>query len=346
MATAWLATVAAGVMALGLGAATAQAQAQVQPQPPVQQAPPREDFASWLAAVKSDAQAHGISQTTLDTALSDLQPIDRVLELDRKQPEFTLTFEEYLDHVVNPTRVETGRLLLADQKRVLAAVAKRFGVPAPVVVAMWGIESDYGRLTGNFSVVAALATLAYDGRRSQYFRGELMNSLRMIEAGVPAERMRGSWAGAMGQCQFMPSTYLKYARSFEGPGQPDIWGTPPDVFASAANYLSQIGWDGRQRWGRAVMLPEHGIAPALFGLETKLSLKEWKRLGLRLPDGKPLPVSNLQASLVRAETGKGDDVGRGPPYLVYDNFRVLMKWNRSVFFALAAGTLADRLASK
>ncbi len=334
MARAWLGAVIAGVLALIGGTTAASAQ-------------PQQDFATWLAGLRSEALHRGISPATLDTALAGVTPIDRVIELDRRQPEFTMTFEQYLAHVVSPERVESGRQHLVHQKKVLSAVARRYGVPAPVVVAMWGIESDYGRLTGNFGVVPALATLAYDGRRSQYFRGELMDALKMVEAGVPPSRMRGSWAGAMGQCQFMPSTYLKYAKAWTGADQPDIWTTPPDVFASAANYLAGIGWNPKQRWGRAVRLPKHGMASVLFGLETKRSLREWRKLGLRQADGKPLPgPAGMQASLVRAETGKGDDVGHGAPYLVYNNFRVLMRWNRSVFFALAAGTLADRLSNK
>jgi len=309
-------------------------------------AEPQQDFENWLSGFKADALEKGITQTTLDTALADLQPIDRVIELDRRQPEFTMTFPQYLSHVVNPGRIKTGRQHLARQKKLLAEVSKQYGVPAAVVVAMWAIESDFGRLTGGFQVVPALATLAYDGRRSQYFRGELLNALRMVDGGVPAARMRGSWAGAMGQCQFMPSTYLKFAKSWDGKDRPDIWSNEADVFSSAANYLSQIGWNSKQSWGTAVKLPKHGMATALFGLEHKRSLREWNKLGLRRVNGKPLPGGDLQASLIRAETGKGNDIGQGQPYLVFDNFRVFMKWNRSVFFALAAGTLADRLVSK
>lgn len=310
------------------------------------QAQPQQEFPLWLDGLRSEALAQGISQATLDTTLAGLQPIDRVIELDRRQPEFTMSFAGYLSHVVNPGRVKAGRRQLAQHRKLLAEVARRFGVPAPVVVAMWGIESDFGRLSGGFQVVPALATLAYDGRRSQYFRGELMNALKMVDGGVPGSSMRGSWAGAMGQCQFMPSTYLRYARHWSGEGRPNIWTDEADVFASAANYLSQLGWNAGHGWGRAVKLPKHGMASALFGLDRKHSLREWNKLGLRQANGKPLPKSDLEASLIRAETAKGEDAGKGPPYLVYDNFRVVMKWNRSVFFALAAGTLADRLTTK
>jgi membrane-bound lytic murein transglycosylase B len=307
----------------------------------------RPDFATWLSGVKSDAVARGVSQATVEQALADVRPIDRVIELDRRQTEFTLTFDEYLSRVVTPERVSDGRDHLHQRRSILAAVAQRYGVPAPMIVAMWGIESNYGRSTGGFSVVPALATLAYDGRRSQYFRDELINALAIVDRGVPASSLHGSWAGAMGQCQFMPSTYLKYAKGWFNAGRPDIWTFEPDVFASTANYLAQIGWNGKQHWGRAVVLPKKEVDPSLFSLDVKKSLKEWRRLGIRLVGGKTLPArSDIRASLIRAETGKGDDTGHGPPYLVYDNFRVIMKWNRSVFFALAAGTLADKLGSR
>ncbi|PKU23282.1 lytic murein transglycosylase [Telmatospirillum siberiense] len=307
----------------------------------------QEDFSTWLGALRNDVLIRGISQATVDQALKDIQPIDRVLELDRRQPEFSMTFEAYRDRVVTPARVADGQQILRQNKALLAEVSRQFGVPPRVLVAMTGIESNYGRNTGGFSVVPALATLAYDGRRSQYFRTELINALKIIDRGMPAQSMQGSWAGAMGQCQFMPSTYLKYARKWKGEGTPDIWRDQGDVFASAANYLSQIGWKGNETWGRPVLLPKHGIAEALIGLDGRRSLKEWNKLGLRQANGKPLPPrKDIQASLIRAETGKGDDVGKGDLYLVYDNFRVLLKWNRSIFFALAAGTLADRLESK
>jgi membrane-bound lytic murein transglycosylase B len=310
-------------------------------------AEPQQDFLTWLAAFRTEALAQGIGQVTVDQALSDVQPIDRVLELDRKQPEFSMTFDDYLGHVVSQTRVADGRLLLKRHKALLREVSHHFGVPSQVLVAMWGIETSFGHNTGGFSVVPALATLAYDGRRSQYFKTELVNALKIIDQGIPVKSMQGSWAGAMGQCQFMPSTYLKYARKWKGEGTPDIWNDTADVFASAANYLSQIGWKADQTWGRAVRLPKHGIAQPLIGLEAKRSLKEWNKLGLRLANGKPLPArDDIRASLIRAEIGKGANVGSGRPYLVYDNFRVLMAWNRSVFFALAAGTLADRIGSK
>jgi membrane-bound lytic murein transglycosylase B len=310
-------------------------------------AEPEKDFATWLAAFRTEASSKGISQVTLDQSLAGLQPIDRIIELDRRQPEFTMSFDGYMAHVVSPRRIADGRAAYARHRELVRAVAKRIGVPGPVIMAMWGIESDFGHVSGHFSVVPSLATLAYDGRRSQYFRGELLNALKMIDSGVPLSRMEGSWAGAMGQCQFMPSTYLAYARAWSGQGPADIWSNPADVFASTANYLAGIGWQTEQHWGRAVKLPRHGIAPALIGLDKPRSLTAWRKLGLRQLNGKSLPgPGSLRASLIRAETGKEGNADKGPPYLVYDNFRTLMKWNRSVFFAVAAGTLADRIGNR
>lgn len=304
------------------------------------------DFQIWLNEFKAEAIQKGIRPETVDTALAGVQPIDRVLELDRKQPEFSMTFDSYIARVVSPQRIARGRALLAEERPLLDAVAERYGVPAPVIVAMWGIESDFGRITGNFETVHALATLAYDGRRGRYFRGELMNALTMIDRNnLSVVEMTGSWAGAMGQCQFMPSTYLSYAVDWDGDGKADIWTNRADVFASAANYLSRAGWDPAQGWGRRVLPPEHGIAEILIGADQKRAQTEWARLGLRNADGTPLAPGEGDAFLIRAETGKGNDRGAGPLYLVGNNFQVFMRWNKSTFFALAAGSLADAIGT-
>jgi membrane-bound lytic murein transglycosylase B len=310
-------------------------------------APAAEDFPAWLAAFKAEAVAAGLDAALLDDALADLQPIDKVLELDRRQPEFTLSYADYLRLTVSPQRVKDGRLMLAKNRAALHAIAAQEGVPAAQIVAMWGIESDFGRVTGNFPVLAALATLAYDGRRSQYFRGELLKALIMVAHGVPARHMRGSWAGAMGQCQFMPSTYLNFARAAEGDGPADIWDKRPDVWASTAHYLAGLAWQRDQPWGMAVKLPRHGVAAPLFGLDHGRPLADWHRLGLRRADGARLAgPPEMKLALIHADAGKDGSGGSGPVYLVGDNFRALMHWNRSFFFALAAGTLADRIASR
>jgi membrane-bound lytic murein transglycosylase B len=237
--------------------------------------------------------------------------------------------------VLSPTRIERGRELYREHKDLLDRVASDYGVQAPVIVAIWGLESTYGAYHGEFPVIGALATLAYDGRRATFFRRELLRALEILDHGdITAERMTGSWAGAMGQSQFMPSSYRTYAVDYDHDGRRDIWTSLPDVFASIANYLAKAGWDDRRTWGRKVRLPST-IDGDLAGLQMHKSLPEWQELGVRQEDGAALPGVPLTASLLRT------DDGQGPSYLVYDNFRVLMAWNRSTYFALTVGELAD-----
>lgn len=294
-------------------------------------------FAQWLDGLRQEAAAQGIHQATLDSALASIQPIPRVIELDRKQPEFTLTFRQYMDRVVPQARVDKGRAKLAENRALLEKIGAAYGVQPRFIVAFWGIETDFGRQTGGFEVIPALATLAYDGRRSAYFRKELLNALKIVDEGhIKADDMVGSWAGAMGQCQFMPSSFLKFAVDSNGDGRKDIWTTPADVFASAANYLSRSGWKDDQTWGRPVRLPK-GFDPALADLKVRKGLNEWQRLGVRRADGRDLPRRDLPASVVFTE-GPGSAA-----YVVYDNFGAILKWNRSIYFAVAVGSLADRL---
>jgi membrane-bound lytic murein transglycosylase B len=298
------------------------------------------DFATWLAGVRKDALERGIRPAVLDHALSGLSPIPRVLELDHAQPERVLGFVEYLKRVVNPTRVATAQRRLAENRKTLSEIGAKYGVQPRFIVALWGIESDFGQSTGGFSVIGALATLAYDGRRADFFRSELLAALKIIDEGdVTPEAMTGSWAGAMGQSQFMPSSFLTYAVDYHGDGRRDIWTNREDVFASIANYLAKSGWHGDQNWGRAVRLPP-GFDPALVGLTVKKPLAEWRRLGLRRADGGPLPVIGIDASVVLPS---GPD---GPAELVYDNFRTILKWNNSLFFASAVGSLADQVEGR
>ena len=298
------------------------------------------DFPVWLEALRADARTQGIGEATIAAALTDLQPIDRVIELDHRQPEVLLTYKSYLARVVTPQRVANGRAQAAANHALLARVAARYKVPARFVVALWGVETDYGKVTGGFPVIAALATLAWEGRRAQYFRTELLNALRIVDQGhIRPEEMIGSWAGAMGQCQFMPSSFLKFAQDFDGDGRRDIWKSLPDVLASAANYLASEGWDERWGWGRAVRLPAH-FDHAQLGLDKKKTVAEWKALGIRRPDGGPLPDAPIAASVILA------DKTAGPAFMVYDNFRIIMKWNRSTNFALAVGSLADRIGNR
>lgn len=296
-----------------------------------------QDFETFLDGVRTEARERGLKEATIASALGDIQPIKRVVELDRKQPEFTLTLDQYMSSVVSKRRIRKGRARLAEHIELLREVAAKYKVQPRFIVALWGIETDFGRLRGGFPVIASLATLAHDGRRSKYFRKELFNALTIIDQGhITAAAMIGSWAGAMGQNQFMPSSFLRYAVDHDGDGRRDIWTSQKDVFASTANYLSKVGWRGDQTWGRLVRLPPDFDA-TLLGLKIRKGLAEWQSLGVRRHDGTSLPSRNLTSSIVRhGETG--------PAYVVYNNYRAILRWNRAHFFATAVGSLADRIA--
>jgi membrane-bound lytic murein transglycosylase B len=296
------------------------------------------DFATWLAELRREAAGRGVSARVLDAALAGVQPIPRVLELDRNQPERRLTLEQYLERTVSRARIDQGRRLLDEHSATLAAVTQRFGVPGRFVVSLWGMESNFGQNMGSFRVVESLATLAYDGRRAEFFRGELIAALRILEQGhIAPDRMLGSWAGAMGQCQFMPSSFLRYAVDFDGDGRRDIWGTRPDVFGSAANYLAENGWQSAWTWGREVRVPEAVARGPDTGLDAPRPLSAWQGAGVRRTDGGPLPDAPIDAALVMPD-GPG-----GRAVLAYQNYRVIMRWNRSTYFATAVGLLADAI---
>ncbi|MEK9678881.1 MAG: lytic murein transglycosylase [Rhodospirillaceae bacterium] len=295
------------------------------------------DFATWKKALRAEVVGIGLRGETCDKALVNVAPIERVIELDRRQPEFTLTFDQYFSRVVPKRRVLTGRKKLAENIEILTEIGKKYGVQPRFIVAFWGVETDFGRLDGGFSVVAALATLAHDGRRSKFFRGEIIRAIRILDQGhITPERMKGSWAGAMGNFQFMPSSFENFAVDYDGDGKRDIWRNKKDAFASAANYLSKSGWKDDQTWGRRIALPS-GFDQKLIGLKVRKKMSEWQALGVRKVDGTALPKRELTASLVQAK--------RGPVFLVYNNYRVILKWNRSTFFAVAVGTLAERIGS-
>ena len=297
-------------------------------------------FAEWREGVRSEALSLGISAATFDAAFAGVEPIPRVIELDRSQPEVTLTFAQYVERVVPESRVAKGRELLAAHRDILEPIGRKYGVPPRFIVALWGIETNFGQYLGGFSVIAALATLAHDGRRSAYFRQELLHALSILEDGhITPESMMGSWAGAMGQSQFMPSSFVNYAVDYDGDGKRDIWGTQADVFASAANYLAQAGWRTGETWGRRVTLPA-GFDHALAGLKVTKTLAEWQALGLRRADGSDLPQAILSGSVVLPG---GEE---GPAYLVYNNYRTIMRWNRSFYFATSVGLLADGIGRR
>ncbi len=299
----------------------------------------RGDFDTWLAGLKQEAVRRGIRPETVETALAGLQPLPEVIQRDRSQREFTLTFTRYMRGAVTEGRVEKARQLLEENRALLEKVAAQYGVQPRFLVSFWGLESNFGQHTGGYSVVAALATLAHEGRRHDFFRAQLLDALQILDEGhISVSEMTGSWAGAMGQLQFIPSTFVNFAVDYDGDGHRDIWHSLPDIFASAANYLSQEGWKGDRTWGRQVSLPP-GFDYGLASLGERKTLGEWAALGLRREDGGPLPQADgIRASLV-LPAGQ-----RGPAFLVYENFRTILVWNRSILYALSVGHLADRIA--
>jgi membrane-bound lytic murein transglycosylase B len=307
---------------------------------PLAPAAAEESFDAWRARLRAEALHKGVSAATFDNAFKDVAPIADVIEKDRNQPEFTMTYADYMARVVTPARIATARQKLVEQRDLLARISARYDVAPRFIVALWGIESNFGTRAGTYPVIGALATLAYDGRRSAYFRQELIAALRIVEAGhVAADRMTGSWAGAMGQSQFMPTSFLRFAADGDGDGREDIWGNIADVFASAANFLARSGWKGDQTWGRPVRVPASFNA-GLAGARTRKPLREWEKLGVRDADGGRLPARNLVAQVV-LPAGAG-----GPAFVAYENFRVIRRWNPSDFFALAVGQLADQAVAQ
>lgn len=297
------------------------------------------DFASWLAGFRREARAEGIGEATLARALDGLRYRPRVIELDRSQPEFVRPIWQYLDSAVSASRVTTGRERLEQHRDTAREMERRYGVPAEVIVAIWGIESNYGGNFGSFSTLEALATLAYDGRRRDFARSELLAALRILDAGdISPERMEGSWAGAMGHTQFIPSSFEAYAVDGDGDGRRDIWGSIPDVMASTANYLDRAGWQSGQAWGVEVQLPGD-FDYAETELSTRRPSHDWAERGVRTLEGEPLPEFASASVIVPGGA-------RGPAFLVGPNFRAILRYNNATSYALAVGTLADEIAGR
>ena len=296
-----------------------------------------QDFASWLKGIRSDALAAGVNEEILDPILTDIELLPRVIELDRNQPEGRLSLEEYLSRVVPQSRITFARDRLKKHALTLGNVESDYLVQRRFIIALWGIESDFGRFTGGYSVINSLSTLAYDGRRSEFFRSELIDALKILSIGeVSNSQMMGSWAGAMGQCQFMPSSFHRFAVDYDKNGKRDIWDSLPDVFASIANYLHRSGWKFDQTWGREVTLPAN-FDLTFIGLEHVNTIQGWQDMGVRRADGADLPGRQLSAAIILPD-GPGSTA-----YMVYDNFRNIMKWNRSTYFDVAIGILSDQL---
>jgi lytic murein transglycosylase len=301
-------------------------------------APAKESFAAWREALKVEALAAGVSAATFDRAFQGVQPNPDVIAKDSVQPEYTRPVWAYLDTAVSDKNIADGRQRLAGNTAALRRVGKPHGVPPEVVVAIWGLESRYGESTGGYNVIEALATLAYDSRRPEVFRRNLIDALLILEAGdIAAVDMQGSWAGAMGQTQFMPAAFRQYAVDGDGDGRRDIWRSLPDVFASTVGYLAAHDWRPNQPWGMEVRLPKT-FPWDQAELDITKSVAEWAALGVRRADGKALPKVDSPASII-APAGH-----RGPAFIVFDNFRTILDYNNSVSYALAVGHLADRLA--
>lgn len=293
-------------------------------------------FAAWRAEFRATARAAGISEATLKAALDVAEFRPRTIELDQAQPEFTRSTWDYLDSAVSPTRVSNGQAKLAQWRAQADAAASHYGVPAPVLVAVWGMESNYGQNYGDVPVIDALATLAFEGRREAWARGELLAALKIIQQGdVDHDHMIGSWAGAMGQTQFMPSAFLARAVDADGDGRRDIWRSMPDVFASTANYLHQAGWVAGEAWAPEVKLPE-GFDVSRADPGVRQDASQWNDEGVRLADGSPLPAMT-EASILQPAGA------RGPAFLVGRNFRAVLRYNNATSYALGVSLLAQRI---
>jgi len=296
------------------------------------------DFSLWLEALAVEARESGISQSTLDASLENVERIPAVIELDRRQPKEPGDFCGYIGGRLTKTRIQRGRRLLKEHRNLLQRVSSEYGVPARFVVALWGLETNFGDYQGDYSLIDALATLAYDERRGALFRKQLLAALRIVDEGHqnPAD-LKGSWAGAMGQVQLMPTTFLDYAVDYDGDGRKDIWSSLPDALASAANYLKGAGWRSGQTWGREVQIPASlsGDRRALVG---KRSLSDWRGAGVVRIDGGALPSANMRGRIVLPAAKRND------AFLVYSNFDTILRWNHSIFFGISVGALADEIS--
>jgi len=295
------------------------------------------EFALCITELQQRARSEKLSAHVVDEVMVRLEQQQRVIELDRSQPEFTQTFADYFHRRVTPERIERGKALLNQYDTFLSDLTRKYGVPGRYLVAFWGLETNFGSYLGKMPTLDCLATLACDQRRSEFFTKELMQALALLERESlsPAE-MRGSWAGAMGHTQFMPSTYRNYATDGDDDGQVNLWRSERDALASGANYLENLGWKKGQRWGREVLLPKD-FPYAMTGLNNSRPLAYWRDLGVSFANGATIPDIDMQASVL-VPVGHS-----GPAFLVYHNFHVILQWNRSEHYALAVGLLADRL---
>lgn len=300
---------------------------------------PLQSFSEWRAGLRMQAIKQGISPLLFEQAFAGLTPDSEVIAADQSQPEFTRPVWEYLESAVSSWRVARGKALLVEQAKTLQAIEARYQVEASILVAVWGMESSFGRQIGSKNVIRSLATLAYEGRRNDFWRGQLIAALQILQNGdTSINGMLGSWAGAMGQTQFMPTTYLQYAVDFDGDGRRDIWNSSADALASAANYLSLSGWQHGEPWGLEVQLPTRGFDYAIADGEQTKTLNQWLALGVSPRDKADIHNLGQQSATLFLPSGH-----KGPAYLLLNNFRSILKYNNSTSYALAIGLLSNAL---
>lgn len=313
-------------------------------------APERPEFPAFVESLRADAVARGVSAATIDRALTGLEPSPTVIDRDRSQAEVVLTVDQYVARRLTRTFVRTARAMNTRHQALLKQVSAQYGVPPRVVVAVWGLESNFGRFSGVRPTIQALATLAWEGRRGAFFRGELLDALEIVDRGyIGLDALKGSWAGAMGQAQFMPSSYLKWAQDFDADGRRDIWRSNGDVFASIANYLREHGWSNETTWGREVKVAASALdrlretagmraqgCRAMREMTERLPLAKWQSLGVRTLTGAALPKAAMDASLIH--TGQR-------AFLVYANYDALLEYNCAHTYAIAVALLSDRIAA-
>ncbi len=301
------------------------------------------NFTTWLEGFRAEAMAAGVSAEVFDAAFEGVTINERVYELNDNQPEFSRAIWSYLDGAVSEARIASGRAKMAEQGSLLSVIEQAYGVDAEIIVAIWGLESSYGAILGNYDAIQALATLAFEGRRTGYGRTQLIGALKIIQNGyADRDELKGSWAGAMGHTQFIPTTYLSYAVDHDADGKRDIWNNLGDVFASTANYLSVSGYRQNEAWGIEARLPA-GFDYALADASIRKPLVEWAAMGLTQPTGASLLQRfdpNMRSRLILPAGA------RGPAFLVFDNFGAILKYNRSTAYALAVGLLSEEVAGR
>jgi membrane-bound lytic murein transglycosylase B len=305
------------------------------PSRPAAPRPAPGSFEAFVIGVKAEARAKGLSPAVLNRAFAGVRANQKVIDLDHHQPEFTMTWEQYRTRIVSDARVAKGREMYARNRDLLARVTARYGVAPGVVMGIWGLESNYGQSTGGFNVIEALATLSWEGRRAAFFRSELMDALKILQSGdITPAQMTGSYAGAMGQTQFMPDSFLRYAVDFSGTGRRDIWNDLGCVFGSTANYLAREGWSARLPWGQPVRLPA-GFDEAATGRDRRRPVSEWVRMGVRGVDGRT-PSHEGEAAVI-LPGGIASDA-----FLAYHpNFLAIRRYNPSDFYAISVGLIGD-----